>query len=287
LLDWLSGIGPIETGSSQIGEKLAEILKAEPYEIEQCRADLINYGLLFQYGTKQRVFPDQLSDYILRKVCFSDNRPSSFHENLLKEFLPILPVNVIKNLARVEARAGEKNLLDEHVASLKTQAREGNNVIRENILDQMEGVSYFRPDDAIEIFNIILDNPNSEDALTHYTGWTSKRTHQDLIKKIAKEAQKTVNTLSGFMKTLETVRKLLLMDNLELPNYDSPQEFLKRMAGFQTSKSFLFQMKVLEVFEVWKKEDRPELSLVLLNALDSLLVLDFSETVSEGGFFKV
>ena len=31
------------------------------------------------------------------------------------------------------------------------------------ILDQMEGISYFRPDDATEIFNIILDNPNSED----------------------------------------------------------------------------------------------------------------------------
>ena len=88
------------------------------------------------------------------------------------------------------------------------------------------------------------------------------------------------------MKTLEIVRKLLLINDLELPNYDSPQELLKRMAGFQTSKSFVFQMKALEVFEVWKTEDKPKLSLALLNALDSLLVLDFSETVSEGGGLK-
>ena len=286
LLDWLSGIGPIETGSSQIGEKLAEILKAEPYEIEQCRADLINYGLLFQYGTKQRVFPDQLSDYILRKVCFSDNRPSSFHENLLKEFLPILPVNVIKNLARVEARAGEKSLLDEHIVSLKTQAGEGDNFVRMDILEQMEGISYFRPNDAIEIFNIILENPNSEDSVKYYTEWRSTRTHQDVVRKIAKEAQKTVNTLSGFMKTLEIVQKLLLMKDLELPNYDSPQNLLKRMTGFQTSKPSVCQVKALEVFEVWSKEDKSELNLALLNALDSLLVLDFSETVSEGSSLK-
>ena len=287
LLDWLSGIAPIDTEDNRIRDKLAEILRVEPYEIEQYRDDLRAYGLLLQFGRKQRIFPDVLSDYILQKACFlSDGRPSSFHKSLLDEFLPLLPIKVIINLARVENIAGEKNLLDEHVASLKTQAWEGDNFVRMDILEQMEGVSYFRPDDAIEIFNIILSKPNSEDTVKSYTGWTSKRAHQDLIKKIAKEAQKTVNTLSGFMKTLEIVRKLLLMDGLDLPNYDSPQELLKRMAGFQTSKPSVFQIKVLEEFEVWEKEDKPELSLALLNALDTLLVLDFSETVSEGSSLR-
>ena len=272
--------------NNQIRDKLAEILKVEPYEIEQYSDNLKNDGLLFQYGAKQRVFPDALSDYILRKVCFSTgDRPSSFHESLLKEFLPLLPVKVIINLARVENITGGRSLLDEHVASLKTQAREGNNAVREDILEQIEGISYFRPDDATDIFNIILDNPK-KDYVKHYTGWTSTRTHQDVVKKIAKEAQKTVNTLSGFMKTLEIVRELLLMDDLGLPNHDSPQELLKRMAGFQTSKPSVFQIKVLEEFEVWKTKDKPELSLALLNALDTLLVLDFSETVSEGGSLK-
>ena len=290
LLDWVSGIGPINTDgpeNSRIRDKLAEVLKTEPYKIEQYRADLIQYGLLVQYGAKQRVFPAQLGDYILHKVCFPiRKKPSSFHENLLKEFLPILPVNVIKNLGQIEAIAGEGALLEAHVASLKDQAREGDNALREQILDQMEGISYFRPNDAIDIFNIILDNPNSKASVRHYTGWVSKRTHLDLVRKIAKEAQKTINTLSGFTKTLEIVRKLLLIGDLELPNHDSPQELLKRMAGFQTSKPSTFQMKVIEVFEVWEKEDKPELSLALLNALDTLLMLDFSETVSEGGSFK-
>ena len=193
---------------------------------------------------------------------------------------------MVINLARVENITGERSLLDEHVASLKTQAREGDNFVRMDILEQMVGISYFRPDDAIAIFNIILENPNSEDAVKDYAWWTSTRTHQDLKKKIAKEAQKTVNTLSGFMKTLEIVRELLLMKDLELPNYDSPQELLKRMVGFQTDKPSAFQMKALEIFEIWKTEDKPKLSLALLNALDSLLVLDFSETVSEGGGLK-
>ena len=287
LLDWLSGIEPIETEDNQICEKLANVLRVEPYEIEQYRDDLMGYGLLVQIGRKQRVFPDALSDYILQKACFlSSGRPSSFHKSLLKEFLPLFPVKVVINLARVENIAGEKSLLDEHVDSLKTQAREGDNFVRMDILEQMEGISYFRPDDATEIFNIILDNPNSEDTVKDYTGWTSKRTHQDVVKKIAKEAQKTVNTLSGFMKTLEIVRKLLLMDDLEVPNYDSPQELLKRMVGFQTSKPSAFQTKALGVFEVWETEDNQKLSLALLNALDSLLVLDFSETVSEGASLK-
>ena len=286
LLDWLSGIASIDTEDNRIRDKLAEILKVEPYEIEQYRDDLRAYGLLLQFGRKQRVFPDVLSDYILRKASFlSDGRPSSFHKSLLDEFLPLLPIKVIINLARVENNAGERSLLDTYVASLKADAKGGDNAVREHILDQMEGISYFRPDDATDIFNIILDNPK-EDYVKRYTGWTSTRTHQDVVKKIAKEVQKTVNTLSGFMKTLEIARKLLLMENLELPNYDSPQELLKRMAGFQTSKPSVFQIKVLEEFEVWEKQDKPELSLALLNALDSLLVLDFSETVSEGGSLR-
>lgn len=283
LLNWLSGIGLIEAEDDQICEKLAKILRVEPYEIEQYRDDLIRYGLLVQIGRKQRVFPDALSDYILQKACFlSSGRPSSFHKNLLKEFLPLFPVKVIINLARVENITGERSLLDEHVDSLKTRVREGDNFVRMDILEQMEGISYFRPDDAIDIFNIIFDDPK-EDAMEDYTAWTSTRTHQDVVKKIAKEAQRTVNTLSGFMKTLEIVRKLLLMEELELPNHDSPQELLKRMSGFQTSKPNAFQIKAVEVFETWQTEDKPELSMALLNALDTLLVLDFSETVSEGG----
>ena len=286
LLEWLSGIAPIDIENNQIRDKLAEVLKVEPYEVEQYRDDLKNDGLLFQYGAKQRVFPDALSDYILRKACFLFNRrPSSFHKNLLKEFLPLLPVKVVINLARVENIAGEKSLLDEHADSLKTRVREGDNFVRMDILEQMEGICYFRPDDAIDIFNIILDDPK-EDSTEHYTAWTSTRTHQDVVKRIAKEVQKTVNTFSGFTKTLEIARRFLLMNDLDIPKHDSPQELLKRMTGFQTSKPGVFQTKVLEVFEVWKTEDEPELSMALLNALDSLLVLDFSETVSEGGGLK-
>ena len=220
-----------------------------------------------------------------KHVSFPTGDRLLFTKNLLKEFLPLLPVKVVINLARVENIASQKSLLDEHVDSLKTRVREGDNFVRMDVLEQMEGVSYFRPDDATEIFNIILDNPK-EDSVEHYTAWTSTRTHQDVVKKIAKEAQKTVNTLSGFMKTLEIVGKLLLMNDLDLPKYDSPQELLKRMAGFQTSKPSVFQMKVLEVFEEWKTKNKPELSLALLNTLDTLLVLDFSETVSEGGSLK-
>ena len=286
MLEWLSGIAPIDIEDNQIRDKLAEILKVEPYEVEQYRDDLKNDGLLFQYGTKQRVFPDALSDYILQKACFlSNGRQSSFHESLLKEFLPLLPVKVVINLARVENITGEKSLLDEHVDCLKARVRKGDNFVRMDILEQMTGISYFRPDDAIDIFNIIFDDPK-EDSVKDYTGWTSTRTHQEVVQKIAKEVQKTVNTLSGFMKTLKVIRKLLLMDKLELPNHDSPQELLKRMVGFQTDKPSIFQIKVLEEFEKWKTEDKLELSIALLNALDSLLVLDFSETVSEGSSLK-
>ena len=50
LLNWLSGIAPIGTEDSQIRDKLAEILKVDPYEVEQYLDNLKNDGLLFQYG---------------------------------------------------------------------------------------------------------------------------------------------------------------------------------------------------------------------------------------------
>ncbi len=283
LLNWISGIAPINAENTQVRDKLAELLKVEPHEIEWYRDDLLKGGLLLQAGRKQRVFPDPLGDYILKRACLlSTQRPSSFHERLLEEFLPILSVNVITNLARVENVTGESTLLDTYIESLKSQVRDGDNTVRENILDHIEGICYFRPDDAIEIFNIILDNPNSRDSETHYSGWISRRTHQHLLQKIAKESQKTINTLSGFSGTLEIIKKLILTKDLELPNYDTPHELLKRMAGFQTNKPRIFQNKVLEMFEEWKDEDIPNLTLALLYSLKSLLTLDFSETVSQG-----
>ena len=93
LLDWLSGIASSDTEDNRVREKLTELLKTEAYEIENYHDDLIECGLLVQYGRKQRIFPDALSDYILRKACFlfSDKRPSSFHKTLLKEFFTTSP----------------------------------------------------------------------------------------------------------------------------------------------------------------------------------------------------
>ena len=288
-LDWFSGIEPIDVEDSRVPEKLAKLLKVEIYEIERYRDDLIESGLLVQYGRKQRVFPGPLSDYILEKACFlSDGRPSSFHEKLLTEFLPFFPINVIKNLARIETIAGETIFLDEYVDYLQSHARAGNNAVRMLILLQMEGICYFRPDDAITIFNIMLDNPNDEDAEVE-DRFLGKFTvsHQALVEKITKQAHKTVYTLSGFSKTFEIIRKLLLMKNMDFSYGYRPESLLKDMTRFATGKSFVFQEETLEAFETWKNEDIPELSLPLLNALDSLLMLEFQEVVSQGFSFNI
>lgn len=280
LLDWFSGIGPVGTEDERITAKLAELLQVESHEIEHYRDALLQYGLLVQIGRKQRVFPYALGDYILRQACFlSDQKPSSFHQRLLEEFLPILSVNVIKNLARVESVAGESSLLDEHVAWLRAQVREGDNATRMGILTYMEGISYFRPDDAVEIFNIILDNPNDED--TQSGIFIVK--HPELACRIAREARKTIHTLSGFGKTLGIIQKLLLMDNMAIQRVDSPENLLTEMTRFQTGKIFAYQMHALETFAAWQTEDKLELSLPMLAALESLLVLDFCETFSQGG----
>ena len=197
LLNWLSGIAPIDVENEQISAKLSELLEVKLYEINLYRDTLKNYGLLVQYGRKQRVFPGPLSDYILEKACFlSDGQPSSFHNSLLEEFLPLFPINLIKNLARVVAIAGEKGLLDEYIDSLKTQAFEGDNAVREHVLENMEGISYFRPDDAIEIFNIILDNPNTEDFVRTNLGIPFTLTPSTSIRKNCKgSAENSLYTL--------------------------------------------------------------------------------------------
>lgn len=287
LLKWLSGITPIDVENEQISEKLSELLEVKLYEINQYRDTLKNYGLLVQYGRRQRVFPGPLSDYILEKACFlSDGQPSSFHNSLLEEFLPFFPVNLIKNLARVEAIAGKKGLLDEYIDSLKTQTFEGDNAVREHVLENMEGISYFRPDDAIEIFNIILDNPNTEDFVRGNLGIPFTLTHEHLLEKIAMKAQKTVYTLFGFRETLKVMPKLIQKKNLNISIYDTLQALLNRMTSFYTNKPSIFQMEVLEVFELWKEKNEPELILALLNAINSMIVLDFSETYSEGASVK-
>ena len=74
LLNWLSGIAPIDVENRQILDKLAALLKVEPYEVEWYRDDLLKAGLLLQAGKKQRVFPDPLSDYILGRACFLSNQ---------------------------------------------------------------------------------------------------------------------------------------------------------------------------------------------------------------------
>ncbi len=291
LLNWLSGIAPINAEDVRVRDKLSEITNIEPYEIEQYRADLIKYGLLVQTGQTERLFPDPLSDYVLRKACFvSEGVPSSFHEGLLKEFLSILPTNVITNLARLENITNEKSLLDEYVASLKAQTREGDNTFRIDVLEQMEGICYFRPDDAIDIFNIIMDTPNDEDSeFIENRNDGYMLTHQVLTRVIAEKLNQISNyTLQSFRKTLEIIRKLILADNkLELPFYESQAKLLTELTRFQIGKSLLYQQEVLKVFEEWRKEDERNLSLLMLGSLNSLFELHYYEPVNESEALEV
>ena len=64
---------------------------------------------------------------------------------------------------------------------------------------------------------------------------------------------------------------------------DSPENLLTEMTRFQTGKIFAFQMQALETFAAWEIEDKQELSLPMLDALESLLALDFREIFSQGG----
>ncbi|MFC1718881.1 hypothetical protein ACFL6S_34840, partial [Candidatus Poribacteria bacterium] len=285
MLEWISGIEPVDIDDEKIFGKLAEALGVELHESQKIQQQLTSYGLLTQHGRKIRIFPDQLSDYILRKACFLDkDRLSVFHEELLKRFLPIAPTRVIRNLAKAEHITGSKSLLDLFVLDIKSQSQHGNNLVRYNIVNSIEGLCYFRPMDALEIFNTILDNPNTEDHIQKDKFFGEYRiTHLFIIQKVAKEIRKTIYTLNGYVETLNTIRKLLLLEEPTFQHSDSPAQLLKDMLNYQTGKSFIFHHEALDLLGKWGKEDTKQLSIPVLDALKSLFAVEFSETSSQGG----
>ena len=83
------------------------------------------------------------------------------------------------------------------------------------------------------------------------------------------------------------IQKLLLMENMTTQRVDSPENLLTEMTRFQTGKIFAYQMHALETFAAWQTEDKLELSLPMLAALESLLVLDFCENFQPGWIFAL
>ncbi|MBD3181670.1 hypothetical protein GF312_05210, partial [Candidatus Poribacteria bacterium] len=282
MLNWLSGIEPIEEDNEYIINQLAEVLNIKKYEVNKVLSDLIDYGFVVKRSKKLRIFPDQLSDYILRSECLH-----GFHDELLNKFLRFAPDNVIKNLAKIESMIDQKTLLDIFVSEIKRNVLEGNNSIRYNILLSIEGLCYYRSSDAIDIFNMIINNPKTEESIID-SSLLGQRTiaHKDLIRKIIEEARKTTFTLEGFVETIDIIQKLLPNNRKSI--YPEPAiELLKDMISFKTSKSLTFQFKALDKFDIWANIDDPRLSIPMLEAVKSLFILEISETIFESGKINI
>ncbi len=165
LLVLLAGLGTLSVENVTALERMAEDLKVEAFELNDCLAKLEHAGLLVARGRLRRIVPDVLGDHILHRACIdAGGRPTGRADAMLSRYGDVAIGAVLRNLAELDWRVGQiegaSTLLEPFWDEVRAAFQSGNADERLRMIQVINPVAALAPTPVIEdLVKIALEHP--------------------------------------------------------------------------------------------------------------------------------
>lgn len=186
LLSIISILSPIREENDFI-ERVAKHLQVKKSKLKRAIDTLKRCKALYPVGSKLRITPDVLSDYILHNSCVtSDGYSTGYSQEIFEAFGDMYLKNILDNLSELDWRITKQNeetdLLFEIWGNIEEEFKNSPNIDRVVLLEKLEKVAYFQPQRILDLIKYIISNPlnKSERDYTPLYGFT----HKDVLGKI-------------------------------------------------------------------------------------------------------
>lgn len=197
-------------------------------------------GVLLRRGTRLRIVPDLLADYIRASAAYNSNGKystkyadrvfSALHDDLATNLL----VNVSQLDWRLSADGAQPSLLNEIWSNLKEQFKKAKLYERSAILEALGKVSYYQPKQALDFVQMALEEEN-ESVEEEYKGF--RTTYDIVINKIPPILRYTAYDVDYLPESLELLKKLAERDRRTTnPHPDHPVRVLQDLASIEPGK---------------------------------------------------
>jgi hypothetical protein len=105
LLALIAALGPVQLDDSGLRTAIAAFLNVAEDEIVRAVESLLTAGVLRRRGTRTRITPDVLSDFILERASVTrDRRPTGYATRIFQAFRDVAAARLLRNLGEVDWR---------------------------------------------------------------------------------------------------------------------------------------------------------------------------------------
>jgi len=135
-------------------------------QVREVLGSLVKTGIVQAGGRIRRIVPDPIVDHLLRsQLIGKDETITGRHSELLAKCGPVLLNNVVRNIARVEAREG-RGFFSDLFQEIRKEAPSMTNAIRSVALDLIEQVAWSDPGGSLEIVLAFLNTRRELDQVS-------------------------------------------------------------------------------------------------------------------------
>jgi hypothetical protein len=249
LLTLTAALGPVQLDGAGIRTAMASFLNTTEDELVRAMDSLLAAGVLRRRGTRTRITPDVLSDFILEKACITrDRRPTGYATRIFQTFREVAAARLLRNLGEVDWRVRREApqsaaLLRPIWDELMAEFQSATVVRRAEILEIVKAVAAYQPADALRFVEYAVRKPVEEiselEAAFHLGAETVLRHLPSILTEIAFH----IDFLPRCVRLLWELGR----DNRnELgPNPGHPIRLLAEMAGFSRFKPVTYQTAVV------------------------------------------
>jgi hypothetical protein len=248
LLTLIAALGPVQVES--VRAPMAEFLDIAEDELVRAIDGLLAAGILRRRGTRTRITPDVLSDFILEQACLTrDGRPTGYATRIFQAFRDVAAGRLLRNLSEVDWRVRRDApraaaLLRPIWDELMAEFRAATVLRRAQILEIVKAVALYQPADALRLVEHAIRQPVEEisdlERAFHFDADNVLRHLPSILREIAYHVEflpRCVRLLWGLGRD----------DPKELRSYPGhPIRLLAEMAGFGRFKPVTYQTAVVD-----------------------------------------
>jgi hypothetical protein len=164
LIDILAAIGPIAVEAQATASAIGAFLHREPDEIIRLAGALEEAGILRRRGSRMRITPEVLADYVLERACLTKSgTPTGYATRLFDHFKTVAGARLLRNFAEIDWRtkktAGNSQLLEAIWAELHGEFKAAGLLRRSDILSMVAAVAAYQPRQALALAEYAIQRP--------------------------------------------------------------------------------------------------------------------------------
>lgn len=288
LLDFLAMVQPFNPANPNFQPSIEKVLGRHFDKITRDIGALEEAGVLLRRGSRLRIVPDLLADYIRATASYDEKnqKPTGYADRVFNLIQSELATNLLVNMCQLDWRLSadglQSSLLQEVWTNLKDQFRKAKIIERSSILEALTKVAYYQPDHTIDFVRLALEEPTDEMEEEAKKFIFTEPSYRMVLEKIPSVLKYIAYNADYLIEALDILKQLAEKDERATnPHPDHPLRVLQDLASIEPGKPVAYNEIIASHVLEWLEQDSSG-RFSPFDVLDQLLQTEGHQSATKG-----